>query len=45
MKIDDPTEDPDCKQDAYSVRFEERRVEELKQVISSTKFVGWRPRI
>ena len=30
MKIDNPTGDPDCRHDAYSVRFEERRVEDLK---------------
>jgi len=30
MKIDNPTGDPDCAHDAYSVRFEERRVEDLK---------------
>ncbi|MGB8399408.1 DUF3141 domain-containing protein [Bradyrhizobium sp.] len=30
MKIDNPTGDPDCGRDAYSVRFEERRVEELE---------------
>lgn len=29
MKIDNPTKNPDCKQEAYSVRFEERNVEEL----------------
>ena len=30
MKIDNPTGDPDCGHDAYLVRFEERRVEDLK---------------
>ena len=30
MKIDNPTGDPDCGHDAYSVRFEERRVEDVK---------------
>jgi len=30
MKIDNPTGDPDCGREAYSVRFEERRVEDLK---------------
>jgi uncharacterized protein DUF3141 len=30
MKIDDPTVDPDCGREAYSVRFEERHVEGLK---------------
>jgi hypothetical protein len=30
MKIDNPTGDPDCGREAYSVRFEERRVKDLK---------------
>ena len=30
MKIDNPTGDPDCGHEAYSVRFEERRVEDIK---------------
>ena len=30
MKVDNPTGDPDCGHDAYSVRFEARRVEEIK---------------
>lgn len=30
MKIDNPTGNPDCRRDAYSVHFEERRVEELQ---------------
>jgi hypothetical protein len=30
MKIDNPTGDPDCGHDAYSVRFEERRVEDVR---------------
>ena len=30
MKIDNPTGNPDCGHDAYSVRFEERPVENLK---------------
>jgi hypothetical protein len=30
MKIENPTGDPDCGHDAYAVRFEERRVEDLK---------------
>jgi hypothetical protein len=29
MKIENPTGDPDCAHDAYTVRFEERRVEDL----------------
>ena len=39
MKIDNPTGDPDCRHDAYSVRFEERRVEDLKfPVVDSIAF-------
>jgi hypothetical protein len=30
MKIDKPTGDPDCGHDAYAVRFEDRRVEDIK---------------
>lgn len=30
MKIDNPTGNPDCKQEAYSVHFEERQVEDLR---------------
>jgi len=30
MKIDNPTGDPDCEQDQYSVRFEPRNVEDLR---------------
>jgi hypothetical protein len=30
MKIDNPTGDPDCRHDAYAVRFEERCVEDLR---------------
>jgi hypothetical protein len=30
MKIDNPTGDPDCGREAYAVRFEERRVEDLR---------------
>lgn len=30
MKIDNPTGDPDCRHDAYVVRFQERRVEDLR---------------
>ena len=33
MKIDNPTGDPDCSHDAYSMRFEERRVEDLKRTV------------
>ena len=30
MKIDNPTGDPDCRKPQYAVRFEERRVEDLR---------------
>lgn len=30
MKIDNPTENPDCRTGAYTVRFEERRVEDVR---------------
>ena len=30
MRIDNPTGDPDCKRDQYSVRFEPRNVEDLR---------------
>jgi hypothetical protein len=30
MKIDNPTGDPDCERDQYSVRFEPRKVENLR---------------
>lgn len=39
MKIDSPTGDPDCGKEAYSVRFEQRRVEDLKfPVVDSIAF-------
>jgi len=38
MKIDNPTGDPDCRHDAYSVRFEERRVEDLRFPIDRIAF-------
>ena len=38
MKIDNPTGDPDCGRDAYSVRFEERRVEDLRFPVDRTAF-------
>lgn len=38
MKIDHPTGDPDCRHDAYSVRFEERRVEDLRFAVDSIAF-------
>jgi hypothetical protein len=31
MKIDNPTGDPDCRKPSYSVRFERRKVEDLKR--------------
>lgn len=30
MKIDNPTHDPDCRKPQYAVRFEERRVEDIR---------------
>jgi uncharacterized protein DUF3141 len=39
MKIDNPTGDPDCRRDAYSVRFEERRVEDLRFSADRAAFV------
>jgi hypothetical protein len=38
MKIDNPTGDPDCGREAYSVRFEERRVEDLRFPIAHAAF-------
>lgn len=38
MKILDPTGDPDCRKDQYSVRFEERRVEEIQYKSSPDAF-------
>ncbi len=38
MKIDNPTGDPDCRHDAYSVRFEERRVEDVRFPINPASF-------
>jgi len=38
MKIDNPAGDPDCGHDAYSVRFEERRVEGLRFPENRTAF-------
>lgn len=38
MKIDNPTGDPDCHKPAFSVRFEPRRVEDLRQDTSSDAF-------
>jgi hypothetical protein len=38
MKIDNPTGDPDCGRDAYSVRFEQRRIEDLGFPIAHAAF-------
>jgi hypothetical protein len=38
MKIDNPTGDPDCRHDAYSVRFEERRVEDVRFPLDPSSF-------
>lgn len=38
MKIDNPTGDPDCHKPAFSVRFEPRQVEDLRQDTSSGAF-------
>jgi hypothetical protein len=38
MKIDNPTGDPDCHKGAYTVRFEERKVEDLRFPIDRPAF-------
>jgi Protein of unknown function (DUF3141) len=38
MKIDNPTGDPDCRKGAYNVRFEERRVEDIRFPIDRSAF-------
>jgi hypothetical protein len=38
MKIDNPTGEPDCGEEAYKVRFEERRVEDLRFPIDYAAF-------
>jgi hypothetical protein len=38
MKIDNPTGDPDCHKSAYTVRFEERRVEDLRFPVDRPAF-------
>jgi pimeloyl-ACP methyl ester carboxylesterase len=38
MKIDNPTKDPDCGSDQYSVRFERRRVEDVRFDYDSKAF-------
>jgi hypothetical protein len=38
MKIDNPTGDPDCRHDAYSVRLEERRVEDVRFPLDPSSF-------
>ena len=38
MKIDNPTGDPDCARDAYTVRFEKRRVEDIRFPVDRPAF-------
>ena len=38
MKIDNPTGHPDCASDAYTVRFEARRVEEIRFPVDRPAF-------
>jgi hypothetical protein len=38
MKIENPTGDPDCRKDAYKVRFEERQVEEIESPVDRPAF-------
>ncbi len=38
MKIDNPTGDPDCAHDAYTVRFEKRRVEDIRFAVDGPAF-------
>lgn len=38
MKIDNPTGDPDCRKGAYSVRFEQRRVEDIRFPVDRPAF-------
>jgi hypothetical protein len=38
MKIDNTTGDPDCRKGAYKVRFEERRVEDLRSPVDRPAF-------
>jgi hypothetical protein len=38
MKIDNPTGDPDCAHDAYTVHFEERGVEDLRFPVNRVAF-------
>jgi len=38
MKIDNPTGDPDCRKGAYKVRFEERRVEDIRSPVDRPAF-------
>jgi hypothetical protein len=38
MKIDNPTGDPDCHKSAYTVRFEERKVEDLRFPVDRAAF-------
>jgi len=38
MKIDNPTGDPDCRKGAYTVRFEERQVEDIRFPVDRPAF-------
>jgi hypothetical protein len=38
MKVDNPTDDPDCHNSAYTVRFEERQVESLRFPVDRPAF-------
>ena len=38
MKIDNPSGDPDCRKAGFSVRFEERQVEDMKFVAPYAAF-------
>jgi hypothetical protein len=38
MKIDNPSGDPDCHKGAYAVRFEERRVEDIRFPVDHASF-------
>jgi hypothetical protein len=38
MKVDNPTRDPDCHRSAYTVRFEQRRIEDLRFPVDRPAF-------
>jgi len=38
MKIDNPTDDPECRKGAYKVRFEERKVEDIRSPVDRPAF-------